>query len=198
MTIKVKALPSVTYLNECFIADYITGVLTWRARPREHFETDKGWKIFTVQNSGKVAGSIDAKGYSTLNLKGFGALKCHKIVYTMFHEEDVPYVDHYNQDRACNGISNLRPTDHQKNTKNTRKYSNNKTGVNGVGYRESTRGTQKRFVSYWKSLCGKDMSKDFSLRKYGGDAFRLACEYRTKMIGLLNSQGAGYTTEHGL
>lgn len=198
MIAKVKILPSVEYLRECFEVDFVSGELTWKSRPQEHFSSIKGWKIHTTQSAGKRAGSLDAKGYFTINLSGYGALKCHKIVYKMFHEEDVPYVDHFNKDRSCNGVSNLRPIDHLRNTKNTAKYANNKTGVNGVGYRETKIGTQKRFISYWKSLDGKDCSKGFSISKHGEDAFKLACDYRTAMIEFLNTQGAGYTSDHGL
>jgi len=34
------------YLREAFDYDPKTGVLTWRKRPREHFNTDRGWKIW--------------------------------------------------------------------------------------------------------------------------------------------------------
>lgn len=40
--------------------------------------------------------------------------------------------------------------------------------------------------------------KTFSISKYGEkESFRLACEYRSKMIESLNANGAGYASTHG-
>jgi hypothetical protein len=45
------------YLHECFIYDPASGVLTWKPRPREHFNTDHGWRIFSGKHAGKAAGN---------------------------------------------------------------------------------------------------------------------------------------------
>lgn len=45
---------------------------------------------------------------------------------------------------------------------------------------------------------GKKKCKFYSVNVRGEDeAFRLACEWRAKMIEEMNSQGAGYTEMHG-
>lgn len=191
MSSKVKALPELDYLKDCFDVDFLKGNLTWKIRPAEHFKTVKGCRIFNSRNAGKAAGSLDAKGYLVVRITGLGSFKCHKIIYYMFHGDDVPYVDHHNRKRGDNFISNLRPESHDLNPKNASKYSNNKSGITGVGYREG------RWVSFWKDSAGKDKSKSFSLSRFGKDAFQLACEYRNSMIKELNAQGAGYTEQHG-
>lgn len=46
---------------------------------------------------------------------------------------------------------------------------------------------------------GCKRSRSFSIIKYGDElAFLCACEWRDKMIRILNSQGYGYTERHGL
>ncbi len=35
-----------------------SGVLTWRARPREHFQSERICKIWNTKYAGKIAGTI--------------------------------------------------------------------------------------------------------------------------------------------
>ena len=50
------AYPPYAYLNECFQYYVTTGELFWKERPREHFASDRGWKIFNARHAGKLAG----------------------------------------------------------------------------------------------------------------------------------------------
>jgi hypothetical protein len=53
-------------------------------------------------------------------------------------------------------------------------------------------------VARWNSVDGKPQSKRYAIAVYGEEkAFKLACEHREVMIQSLNSQGAGYTEDHG-
>ena len=62
-------------------------------------------------------------------------------------------------------------------------------------YYNDTGGT--RSIAWWNDgerVC----SKSFPVKKYGVlPAFKLAVDYREKMIAELNAQGAGYTENHG-
>lgn len=80
--------------------------------------------------------------------------------------------------------------------RNRRKQSNNTSGVTGVHYKES----KSSWVASWYDLdTGAPKNKWFSINKYGNEeAFRLACDYRKKMIQELNEKGAGYSDSHGL
>lgn len=83
----------------------------------------------------------------------------------------------------------------KKQARNTGKRINNKSGVTGVFIDE----TRKCACALWRSLEGKFKKKSFAWSVYTKDgAFRLACEYRAKMIEELNKQGAGYSPSHGL
>jgi hypothetical protein len=82
-------------------------------------------------------------------------------------------------------------------SRNKGKTVRNTSGVTGVTVAIGKNGV-KRYRVYWMNLDGKAGSKSFSVLKYGEDeAFRLACEYRVKMIAELNEQGAGYGERHG-
>lgn len=73
---------------------------------------------------------------------------------------------------------------------------NNRTGVTVVSI--SSRKRQTYVTATYVGLIGKNISKYFSVDKYGYDeAFRLACEWRKQKIAELNEQGAGYTERHG-
>ena len=50
-------LPSLEYLNECFIYDGVQGVLIWKERPQSHFKTVKGMNQFNNSYVGTIAGS---------------------------------------------------------------------------------------------------------------------------------------------
>ena len=46
------------FLEECFVANFETGTLTWKFRPLKHFLTERGWKITNTQRAGKVANLV--------------------------------------------------------------------------------------------------------------------------------------------
>lgn len=133
-------------------------------------------------------------------------LLAHRIIWEMFHGQ-IPegyQIDHINRNSLDNNISNLRLVTQDTNTRNCKIRDDNSSGKCGVFYKESTdkrnakEYTYSSWVAQWNSLDGKRKSKSFSIKKYGYDeAFRLACEWRQKMILELNAQGAGYTENHG-
>ena len=92
-------------------------------------------------------------------------------------------------------------TTHDKQCRNRRMRSDNKTGVNGVSLKKTLMRNKKDYhYSYttWWYENGKKRSKTFALNKYGKEeAFRLACEARENAIKELNEQGAGYSENHG-
>ena len=72
--------------------------------------------------------------------------------------------------------------------------------VNGVAFsvvKTKCGNYTERYVAT-ASLDGKKKTKAFSPFVYGYEqAFKLACEWREKMIAEFNEQGAGYTERHG-
>lgn len=83
-------------------------------------------------------------------------------------------------------------------SRNRRKHSQNKTGVTGVRIWVDKKVDTPYYVASAQDLNGKQISKYFSILKYGKDeAFRMACEFREETIKLLNEMGAGYAESHG-
>ncbi len=91
---------------------------------------------------------------------------------------------------------NLRWATSGEQVRNRSKNKNNTSGICGVTwYYNETGGT--RAVAWW-NVADKVKSKSFPEKKFGLlPAFKLAVDYRNKMIAELNSQGAGYTELHG-
>jgi hypothetical protein len=167
------------------------------------------WKVSIVSGRngnqtntfvGSVAGTIpvDNKYHSIVSVDSQGFL-VHRVVWEMFNGEidNDDIIDHEDGDGRNNKISNLRRVSQTVNLRNCKLRVDNKTGVCGVFQYTSRHGTP--YISaLWRTLDGKSKSKSFSTTKYGNEeAFRMACEYRAKMIAELNAQGAGYTDDHG-
>ena len=92
---------------------------------------------------------------------------------------------------------NMRWTTPDKQARNTRMYKTNSSGKSGVVWSINGSGGT-RAVAMWIDLDGKPRSKTFPVAKHGLlPAFKLACEYRDRVILELNIQGAGYTPDHG-
>lgn len=127
----------VGYLWECFNVDFLTGELTWKFRPRSHFETDFAYNTINPRQLGRVAGSISKNGYWTVGVRGLGEKKKilyrHRIVYAMYHGVwPDKTVDHHDGNILNNCVSNLRPASQSTNTKNQRLRNTNKSGLHGV------------------------------------------------------------------
>lgn len=124
--------------------------------------------------------------------------RAHEVIWELVYGPipDGMVVDHKDGNGLNNNLDNLRLVSEQHNSHNQRKKCNNKSGVNGVHLKPDERGG--RWIAQWNDLNSKRQQKSYSVSKYGYDeAFRLACEYRAKMIEELNRQGAGYTERHG-
>jgi len=153
-------------------------------------------------SAGDVVGSLNViDEYWHVHI--FGKMyNAHNIVWTMFNgNQGQHFIDHINRNRADTRIENLRTVEQSHNARNGSKLCINKSGVNGVFYREvKSRHGAGKYNAYWFACWrdGAQKSKAFSVAKLGYDkAFNLACEHRTKMIEQLNAQGAGYTETHG-
>lgn len=126
-----KKILTQEYLKECVHYDPETGVFTWKVRPRDHFNTDRGWRCFNSRNSGGVAGSLTHYGYLTIRI-GVGNLYfCHRLAWMYVHgETPIGDIDHINHIRTDNRLENLRSVSRKENCKNRKASGNFILGVN--------------------------------------------------------------------
>ena len=124
-------LPSQAYLAECFDYDPATGVLTWRARPREHFRTEGGYKSWTARFRGKAAGSV-VDGRRIIALVDHNWHSQRVIWKLVTGEDPAALIDHRNGDGTDDRWENLRAATKQQNQHNGPMKSRNTTGFKGV------------------------------------------------------------------
>jgi hypothetical protein len=166
------------------------------------------WKVNRASNkikAGQVAGSLSRSKRTgrkcwnvTINCRRY---LVHRIVFVLMkgcidvNEE----VDHINGNSMDNTISNLRAVPQSVNQRNSPIRRDNTTGITGVQYNPSHNG---RYIACYCDADGREICKSFSCNKFGKEeAFKLACDYRRKMIEIRNiqlGQHAGYTNRHGL
>lgn len=80
---------------------------------------------------GTVAGS-PSNGYLTIMIDGKN-YRCHRLAWLYVHGEfPEGHLDHINQNKTDNRISNLRVATKKQNAENTGIQSNNKSGYRGV------------------------------------------------------------------
>lgn len=157
----------------------------------------KGRALRLSSRKDMPVGSLNNTGYFNVKFRGQN-LKCHRIVYSLFNELEQRYsIDHINGVRTDNRVSNLRKVEGSVNARNAKAHKDNSTGVTGV--KLTSNGNNNYYsTAYYRNLAGKEVIKHFSHLKLGKEvAFKLACEFREKMIQEMNLQGAGYTERHG-
>lgn len=150
-----------------------------------------------TRKAGDVAGSLKkSTGYFTVGLDK-SVYQVHRVIWCIVNGElttsDV--IDHIDGNKTNNLISNLRKIPWEKNSRNSKKRSDNTSSVTGV-YLHYCRG-----FPYWAARVETPAGckvRYFSFSKYGEQtAYSLACEARYLMIKELNSAGMDYTRRHG-
>lgn len=155
------------------------------------------------QARGSVAGikthTSDKKDYRYAVNLGGNKLYVHRIVYALFNEiSQDKVIDHIDGNALNNRIENLREVTQYINSKNTSRKIKSNTNFTGVSRVQRKHLKFAQFIAYYKDLDGNHVSKEFSNYKMSEEeALRLAKEWRSTQIALLNDQGAGYTSRHG-
>lgn len=127
-----RMLPEAAYLQECFSYDPDTGVLTWRKRPREHFPTERGWRVFNSSRAEKQAGSKTDRGYLALRLDN-RFYRVHRIIIKLMTGAEPPAeVDHRHGVPDDNRWIKLRPATRTEQNWNASIRKDNTAGYRGV------------------------------------------------------------------
>lgn len=151
-------------------------------------------------SQGDVAGGLSNSGYYQVRVEGRLTL-VHRVIWELFYG-DIPedmIIDHIDRDKLNNDIQNLRLVTKAGNNRNQKLRADSSSGVVGVN-RLVNKLRSGNVAEYWKAVWFDNgvKYKAFSIKKYGEDAaFKMACDFREKMIQELNDNGAGYTENHG-
>ena len=176
-----RPLPPVEYLHECFRYSPETGVLTWKERPREHFASVRGYRIFTTQCAGRPAGSKAKIGYLAIGLD-YTLYYVHRIAWVLHHgAEPVNLIDHVNGIKDDNRIINLRDVTRSGNARNAAKCQRNTSGHNGIYWDASER--------KWAAQIGVNKKKHY-LGRYADIADAIAARQRA-------NEQFGFSPRHG-
>lgn len=127
-------LPSAEVLAS--LLDYCadTGLLTWRARPLEMFNSERAMKSWNTRNAGCVAGipkTDGGKTYIKFTLLGKTVL-AHRVIVKILYGIEPDQIDHRDGDGTNNRKLNIRVSTLHKNHKNKRRSTVNRSGCTGV------------------------------------------------------------------
>jgi hypothetical protein len=146
-----KPLPPVEFFTDRLDYNPETGILTWKERPREHFETDQQWRHWNSAQAGKEAGCIRRNEEKTptcigLLFSGVGEYKAHHVIYAMLqiHVPDHLEIDHRDGNPLNNKLENLRVATPAQNCFNKKERKDKKNGL-PVGVK---RHNKTRFMAY--------------------------------------------------
>jgi len=176
------------------IFDYRDGKLYWKISNYSGYLYNKT----TATVGEELIKSVGKDGYYVARIAGKNRSH-HRLIWEVVNgpiNDSNLHIDHINQNKNDNRIENLRLVKLEINSRNKGLSKRNKTGTNGVRYREHKSGGY--YIAFWNNLDGKLKDKSFSVKKYGEElAEHLAKEYRLHQIYLLNLMDAGYTERHG-
>lgn len=133
---------SIEYLRQCFDADFDTGQLRWRVRPREHFLSKRAWSVANAMYAGKSAGSLTKYGYVIVGVSIHSKpqlIFAHRIIWALAHGKWPIQIDHRDGNRLNNGLANLREATRTENNHNIRVPRHNASGFLGVSRRSENK-----------------------------------------------------------
>lgn len=193
----IKELPSKEWFEQyyCIIDDFVCwkdpGPLS-RGRTSERI----GQRVNTY---------VDDCGYYRIVLKRQNYTLA-RVLYQMTFGDLTPEfeIDHFDKDKQNNKISNLRKVPQDTNKRNRPKFKNRLDDTTGVCLNKKHHPAPHQhkvteyYVARWYDAEGVLKGKHFNTTKLGKEeAYRLACEYRAKMLAELVEQGVDYSDTHG-
>lgn len=136
---KIQQLPSVELL--CILFRYEDGKLIRNIIPEHLVDfvgfTIRGLRRWNSTMSGKEAGhefttsgGTKSKQVRINNISYY----VHRVIFKLVYGEEPNLIDHINGDPTDNRIENLRSVTNQENSKNSKRFNTNTSGVVGVSW----------------------------------------------------------------
>lgn len=150
-----RDLPSPELLRKLLRYDPETGKLFWVARNAEFFTNTNRRSASHAQTQWNER-YADQEAFTAFDGHGYlmGRIfkkpyKAHRVAWAIVNGEwPNGQIDHLNGNRSDNRLKNLRQVDQSENNKNSKKRSNNKSGVTGVCF-------DKERQKWMVTICGK-------------------------------------------
>lgn len=166
----------------------LTGVFTWKYRPRELFKSDRSFKQWNSGNAGKAAGWLEKRedGYEVICISIFGR-RClaHRLAWLYMTGDQPPKsIDHKNRISTDNRWDNLRDGK-GINDKNKSLASTNTSGEVGATY---DRKRKKWKASGSVRLRGKSIKVHLGMYESLEEAADIARAFR-ELIGYEKGHG---------
>lgn len=163
----VPGRPRVTAdsVRRLFNYDPSTGVVTWKSAPG----------AFQLRYIGRVAGTINKKGYRTVTI-GSRVYQLHRVIWLYVHGVwPKATIDHANCDPLDNRLCNLREATRSQNQANRRLVRAAKSGFRGVFYYAS-RESPKKWRAQIQSAGGPKLIGYFVTGEEASAAYRAAVQ----------------------
>lgn len=101
------------------------------------YEPETGFLYWIKSGRGRnlntPIGSYDKQGYLKFNYDK-QTFRVHRVIWFLIYGNLPKTIDHENEHKADNRLSNLRVADHSTNGANRGKQNNNTSGYKGVGF----------------------------------------------------------------
>lgn len=125
---------TIEFVRSVLNYDRLTGILTWKTRPRYLFKSFKSYRVWNARYAGKRAGNVIDRDYreiAVLNVK----YAEHRLVWFYVYGVWPRYgVDHKDGDPSNNKIDNLRAATQRQNLQNQGLKTTNTSGYTGVSW----------------------------------------------------------------
>lgn len=126
------------------------GIFVWKARPREHFATQRGMRVFNSQCAGKQAGHQRHDGYLVVGID-YKEYLGHRLAWLWMTDEwPAIDVDHRDTNKANLKWDNLRLATAAQNLQNQKKRVDNSSGYKGVYWNKTAKKWQAYITAFGK------------------------------------------------
>ena len=124
-----------------FTYDPYTGLLHWKSRARDKFQTERAFSAWTNRLVGRPVTSLNGDGYVQVRITVQGkqtAFRAARIIWEM-HHGPIPKgmeIDHMDRNRSNDVLRNLSLVTPIQNSLNKGLPRNNTSGVKGVRFKQ--------------------------------------------------------------